>query len=171
MQRVMIIGCGGSGKSTLAQRISDRLGLENISLDQYYWKPGWETHSVEEWEKIVTKLAQKERWVMDGNYGGTMSLRIPRADTIIFLNYPRHICLARVVKRTLKHYGKVRPGMTADCPEHFNLEFLHYILMYNSVRRPGLLKKLAQLKDDKQVFILRNDQAVAKFLEQLNPQQ
>ena len=30
---------------------------------------------------------------MDGNYGGTLDLRIPAADTIIYLNWSRIRCI------------------------------------------------------------------------------
>jgi len=164
----MIIGCGGSGKSTLAQKISTRLGLEHISLDQYFWRPGWISLELEEWIKVCTELANKDSWVMDGNYGSSMKERIPRADTIIFLYYPTFTCLSRVIKRTWKNYGKTRPGMTENCPERFSLEFLHYILLYNKTRAPQLLKKLKSLEGEKEIYILRNDQEVQFFLETLS---
>jgi adenylate kinase family enzyme len=51
---LLITGPAGSGKSTLAQWISDNLGWENISEDEYWVKEGWGSglRSAEQ-EKII----------------------------------------------------------------------------------------------------------------------
>ena len=87
MKRVMVIGCGGAGKSTFSKKLGQLTGLEVIHLDQYYWKPNWEESDKEEWNQLATQLATKPSWIMDGNYGGTMDIRIARADTIIYLDF------------------------------------------------------------------------------------
>jgi hypothetical protein len=74
MKRIMVIGCCGSGKSTLSLKIQRITGLPLFHLDQYYWQPNWSEPSKEKWEKIVADLANKEEWIIDGNYGGTMDL-------------------------------------------------------------------------------------------------
>jgi adenylate kinase family enzyme len=163
----MIIGCGGSGKSTLANKLSTLLNIEAIHLDQYYWNPGWVETKPEEWTKKVRFLVQKEKWVMDGNYGGTMDIRIPKADMIIFLNFPTFTCLRRVLKRTFKHLGKVRPGMPDECKERLDLIFIHYVLMYKRTRSKGLIRKLDGLRSTKNIYILENDKQVSQFLHKI----
>ena len=163
-KRIIIIGCGGSGKSTLAETLGRRLDLPVIHLDEHYWNPGWVKSDPQTWETKVKDLIQQDRWVMDGNYGGTMDLRIARADTIIFLQFPTSICLSRVIRRSMKYYGRTRPNMPANCPERFSPEFYHYILMYNRTRTPKILKKLQQVAAEKSIHILQNDQAVSDFL-------
>ena len=165
----MIIGCGGAGKSTLARKLHAILGLELIHLDQQYWKPNWTKSTPEEWNKVVRELANKESWIMDGNYGGTMDIRIERADTIIFLNLPTFTCLSRVFLRTWKNLGKVREDMTEGCKEHFDWEFFHYLLMYKRTREKGILAKLERVAKKKQVFVFKDDREVNDFLEKLKP--
>ncbi len=163
----MIIGCGGAGKSTLAKALHDITGLPLIHLDQLYWKPNWQETEKTAWETIVTEVATKPKWIIDGNYGGTMDIRLQEADTIIFLNRSTFRCLYRAMKRIIIHYGKTRPDMHPGCPEHFEWEFIHYILRYNLTRRPAILKKLEQLKGAKEVLIFRNDREVEAYLEAL----
>ena len=50
------------------------------------------------------------------------------ADQIIFLNFSPWTCLFRAFKRYLTYRGKVRESMAAGCPEHFNWEFIRWIL-------------------------------------------
>ena len=134
MKRIMIIGCCGSGKSTLARRLHLITKLPLYHLDQYYWKKNWTETPKDEWELIVRDLAEKEEWIIDGNYGGTFQPRMDRADTVIYLNYNTVKCLARVTKRVLKYHGKVRPDMPDGCPERFDFEFFHYVATYNMIR-------------------------------------
>jgi adenylate kinase family enzyme len=80
----MVIGCSGSGKSSFSRKLSIKLKLPLIHLDQKYWKPGWVEPEKAEWKRKMEKLVEKEKWVLDGNYGGTMNIRIERADAIVF---------------------------------------------------------------------------------------
>ena len=165
MQRVLIIGSSGAGKSTFARKLSAKEGLPIIYLDQHYFDKNWVEPSKEVWKKRVQALSQQESWVMDGNYGGTMDIRIARADTIIFLNLPVWLCLYRILKRWLQYRGQVRPGSAEGCYEKMDLQFIHYVATYPITRRPGILKKLAALEKEKQVFVLKSRTAVKAFFE------
>ena len=61
-----------------------------------------------------------ERWIIDGNYGSTMELRMAACDTVIFHDYPAELCLEGIEARK----GKPRPdmpwkGSTEDEDEEF----------------------------------------------------
>ncbi|MFK7773640.1 MAG: DNA topology modulation protein [Saprospiraceae bacterium] len=167
MKRIMIIGCSGSGKSTFSKKLNELTQIPIVHLDQKYWKPNWTESSEEEWRKTISEVVKKDQWIMDGNYSGTWDLRIPRADTIIFLDQPTYVCLYRVTKRIIANYGKTRPDMTADCPERFDLEFFHYVLVYNLMRRKSNLKKLESWKKEKQIFIFRKEKDIKAFFEDI----
>ena len=167
MQRILIVGCGGAGKSTLAKNMASHLNLPVIHLDQHYWNPGWVESNKEEWESKVSELIKADIWIMDGNYGGTLDMRIHRADTIIFLDRSRWVCLWNILKRWWKYRGMSRPDITEECPERLDLIFFHYILTYNNTRRPQMLKRLNNLKETHQILILRNRKQINQLLESL----
>ena len=164
MRKVLVIGPGGSGKSTLAARISEATSLPLIHLDALYWRAGWQATPAEEWQELVRGLVRRPCWVMDGNYGGTLDMRIAAADTIVFLDFPRLRCIWRVIKRRLEYAGRSRPSMPAGCSERLTAEFLRWIWDYPRRRRPGIVKRLDAVRDHKQVAVLRDRAGVEAFL-------
>lgn len=165
MKRIMVIGACGSGKSTLARKIHDLTQLRLIHLDQEYWQPGWIEPDLEIWLKKNNELINQEAWVIDGNYGSSMVERIKRADTIVMLEVPTWKALYRVIKRVVKHWGKVRPDMREGCPEKLSLSFLHYVMMFNLTRRPGNHRKIREYGQGKSVHILKSNKDIEQFLE------
>lgn len=170
MKRVIIIGNGGSGKSTFSKKLNKHLNLELIHLDNLFWKPNWEQTPKLEWREIVKEIIQKDNWIIEGNFNSTLELRIERADTIIFFDIPRFICLWNTTKRVIKgKYFKVeRDDITKGCNEKFDLLFYKWIWNYNKSVRPRYLNLLDSLKSEKRVIIFNNYRAVNRFLEQLN---
>jgi hypothetical protein len=83
LRRVAIVGCGGSGKSTVARELGRRTGLPVVHLDPLFWSSDWQPCPPEEWEAIQRRLVAEEGWIIDGNYGGTMELRLAAADTVV----------------------------------------------------------------------------------------
>jgi adenylate kinase family enzyme len=171
MQRILIIGCGGSGKSTLARKLHDILNIELIHLDQLFWKPGWVETDDDAWKQIVENAIKKDAWIMDGNFNSTMDMRMARADTIIFLDMPRHVCLSRVLKRWFKSrvLRKPRPDMTEGCLERIDFAFLKWIWNYNKVKRPQYLEKMNKVKQEKKIIILSSQKEQDTFLDSLHP--
>ncbi|MEH2234261.1 MAG: DNA topology modulation protein [Nostoc sp.] len=168
MKKILIIGSGGAGKSTLARELGTILGLEVIHLDAWYWNPGWIETPKAEWQSIIQDLTRRESWIMDGNYGGTLDVRLSVADTVIFLDFPRLLCLSRVIKRRFIYAGQSRPDIASDCPERLNWEFLKYIWSYPIIRRSGILEKLSQLTPKQQVIILHKPIEVREFLQNIS---
>ncbi|MFX8106590.1 AAA family ATPase, partial [Acinetobacter baumannii] len=76
MRRVVVIGCSGAGKSTLARRLGERTGLPVVHLDREDWRPGGGEPPRGDWRARVAALAADESWIMDGQYGGTLDLRL-----------------------------------------------------------------------------------------------
>ncbi|MGH9842177.1 MAG: hypothetical protein ACREEM_25785 [Blastocatellia bacterium] len=113
MRKVLVIGSGGAGKSTFAKCLGERLHIEVIHLDMLYWNPGWIETPKAEWLRAVEELVKRDAWIMDGNYSGTLDLRLKACDTVIFLDLPRLTCLWRVLKRVVQYRGRRRPDMIA----------------------------------------------------------
>jgi adenylate kinase family enzyme len=139
MRRVMVIGCGGSGKSTFAARLAEGLHLPLIALDFHYWRAGWQQPPADEWRAQVAQLAAGDAWIMEGNYSGTFDLRMLRADTLIWLDYPTAVCMRRVLLRAVKGYARARPGLPQGCPERFDWAFLRHVWNFRQKHRPRIL--------------------------------
>jgi adenylate kinase family enzyme len=130
MNRVLVIGSPGAGKSTLSHELAARTGLPLFHLDRLFWLPGWVERDRDEGRAELAQVLAGDRWIIDGNYGSTMPMRIARADTVVWLDYSTGLCLARVFKRWWQYRGVARPDMTEGCPENLNLEFLLYVLNF-----------------------------------------
>ncbi|MFS0727664.1 DNA topology modulation protein [Paenibacillus sp. 1P07SE] len=164
MSRILILGSGGSGKSTLAQRLSRILDLPVIHLDRYYWKADWVPTPNEEWDQMVEHFTFEQRWIMDGNYSRTMDLRIKHADVIIYLDLPTWLCLYRILKRRIMYHKKTRPDMNEACPEKIDWPFLKWVWNYRKRSRTNTITKLEQVKNKKQVILLKSRNEVQALL-------
>jgi adenylate kinase family enzyme len=167
MKRVMVIGSPGSGKSALATEIARRTGLPLIHLDQQYWRSGWVETPKAEWRQRVAEIAGREQWVIDGNYGGTMEIRLARADMVIDLEFPAWLCVWRVLRRVAGSWRRVRPDMAEGCPEQLNLEFLVYTATFPLTARKRTDAKLAHFKGTR--IHLRSPAEARRFLASLDP--
>ncbi len=167
MKRILILGPSGSGKSTLARQLGSILGLDVIHLDAWYWQPGWQEPCKEEWLAQVGKLTDRTAWIMDGNYRTTFSVRLPRADTIIYLSCPRYLSYAGIIKRYCRYAGRTRPDLGAGCPEHIDWEFIRWIWRFPRHHEPGIFEKLQNRRADQRLIELTSRAAVRRFTDSL----
>lgn len=167
MKRIALIGSGGSGKSTLARKLGSKLNIEVYHLDALLWKPNWQPTSKEEQRKVQQELVKKEKWIIDGNYNGTMDIRLTEADTVIFLDFNRLLCTYRALKRMIKYRNRKRPDMAEGVKERFDLNFIKWIWNYPKEIRPIVMKRLEDLPKDKTIIILKSPKEAHYFLENI----
>jgi len=169
MKRILILGCSGAGKSTLARQLGYLTHLPVTHIDAVVWKPGWVMMDRDEEVVRLQKLIEQPGWIIDGNYLSTGGPRLAAADTIIFLDFPRWLCLWRVIKRVITYYGRVRPDMGQGCPERWDWDFLHWIWTFKQHQQPLILEKIAQYQRGRTVFIFRKPADIKQFLNQFLP--
>ena len=167
MRKIILIGSGGSGKSTLARAMGKKLSYPVDHLDSLLWRSNWEAVPREEQRQIQQALISRDTWIIDGNYGGTLDLRIDAADTVIFLDLPRTLCLYRALKRTWRYRKTSRPDMAAGCPEKLSFDFLKWIWRFPIDKRPSILLTL-ETTSDKRIIHLQSRHAVKQFLQSLS---
>ena len=163
MKRIIVIGSGGAGKSTFATKLGQLLDLQVIHLDKFFWKPGWVESPRDEWLQTVTQLVNRDSWIIDGNYSGTLDVRIQKCDTIIFLDMPRLLCLWRIVKRNVQYRRGARPDMAEGCNGSSTMNLLVGVELFTSFA-PTILKLIRANSEEKRVVWLRSNADVRKFL-------
>jgi len=162
VKRVVVLGNGGSGKSQLARELSRRTGLPVVHLDPLFWRPGWKAGPRDEFRRGVDEAAAHDRWIIDGNFVNTGDARFERADTAIFLDFPRPICITRAVRRFLRERRERRPDLPEGCQEGLDRDFLKWMWHFDRDDRPQILERLRQ--SDAELVHLRSTAEVERYL-------
>jgi adenylate kinase family enzyme len=163
MKKVLVIGSSGSGKSTFSRRLGAATGLEVVHLDKLFWHRDWVETPKDEWRKVVADVCRKDSWIIDGNYSGTMDVRIPFCDTVIFLDFPRTVCVSRILKRVAFYKKGSRPDMAEGCDEKFNWEFIKWTWDYPTRSKPRVEKLLEKVRNEKTIIRLTSNRDVENF--------
>ncbi len=170
MRRIAVVGCPGAGKTTFCRALSKKIGLPIIHLDTYYHdksQPHFEAKNLRAWQSKIVELAGKEKWIMDGNFGSTFTQRFARADTIIFFDYPRYLCLWRILKRRLQFPSRSRQEMPQDWQEKIDYGFLRYVWKFKQQSRHKIIDALPDADTDLTVFKRPHD--AKEYLERVEP--
>jgi adenylate kinase family enzyme len=99
--RIVVAGLPGAGKSTLARAISASIGLPYVEADAYLHGPRWTRNRFFE-RDLAAALPANGRWVTDA--GGPLGRELlwQRADTLVWLDLPRRVVMARVLRRSIR---------------------------------------------------------------------
>lgn len=123
MRRVMIVGQPGGGKSWLARQMGARTGLPVFHIDPVLWLPHWKPRPHEDRMLMAYDIETQDSWIFEGGFAATWDHRLTRADHLVVLDPPFALRLWRLIKRTLRDYGRSRAEMPPNCPEKFQREF------------------------------------------------
>lgn len=167
-KRILVIGACGTGKSTFAKYLGEKLKLEVIHLDKYFWKPNWIMRDFDEFSEIVSQLILKDEWIMEGNYSKTLRVRAPRADYIFFFDFPSYFCTYRILKRNVKtKLGlEKRDDMAEGCSEKwYDWEFIKFTWNFKKNIIPLNYRVLRELNYDKdKLLIFKNYREAKKYI-------
>ena len=158
MKKIMVIGCPGSGKSTFSKTLHKMTGIPLFHLDMMYWNADRTTVDKSVFLERLSSIIQKDEWIIDGNYGSTMELRLQACDTVVFLDYPLDVCLGGVRERM----GKARSDMPWIESEE-DPEFVEFIKNFNLQSRPEIMELLSEYSN-KDIFIFKSRNEANKFL-------
>ncbi len=162
MKKVIVIGCPGSGKSTFSRALHQVTNLPLFHLDMLNWNADRTTVPRPVFLERQQNVLALDSWIIDGNYGSTIELRLQFCDTVFFLDYPLDICLEGVASRK----GKKRPDMPWVEPLEDEKEFLDFIKNFNAVSKPAILELLHKYPD-KNIVVFRSRDEANAFLKTL----
>ena len=168
MKRIVIFGYSGCGKSTLARQLGEILDIEPTHMDALHWLPNWVESSVEYKTERLKPILKRDRWIVDGNYRRVLwKERLDGADTIIFLDFNRFLCLYRVIKRRIMYSGRTRPDMGEGCKEKIDFEFIKWVLWDGRKKKKKKEELLDFLKNElhKNVYVFKRPEELETFLE------
>lgn len=170
-----MIGVTSSGKSTLAETIARRFDMRFIELDALYWEPGWQAAPLEEFRGRVESAIRSEKWVIAGNYSVVRSLIWPKAQAVIWLDYPFLTVLSQLTRRTVKRWWtrELLWGTNHESlGKHFKLwsqESLFHWLFKTYGRRKREIPMLVSLPEHRHLHVirLRHPRETSQWLEVL----
>jgi adenylate kinase family enzyme len=175
-QRIAIVGCVGAGKSTLARTLGELLHLGVFHLDRMWWQDGRyrivgkktaDAHAMDPqaFRRLQEGLASQEQWIIDGGRAD-LSVRLARADTVIFLDLPRRTCMWRVVRRT----GSARSDYPPDVQESWRwlVVLLRWVWSYPKGKRPGVVATIEEFGGNANVLWCRSASDVRRLVESIS---
>lgn len=109
----------------------------------------------------MTELAERDVWIMDGNYSSTLDVRMPRADTVVLLDLAPWRCLWRILKR--RWLDADRPDIPDDCIDRLDWSFVHWVASYRMRSLPRVLR-IIDANPHLRVYRLRTPAEVRRFL-------
>jgi adenylate kinase family enzyme len=166
-KRIMVIGSPGSGKSHFSAELSYRTGLPLFHLDRNAWSGDagkWQPADAQRFVEWQTRTVEDDEWIFDGNYSGTMNLRLSRADTVFCFELPRLKCLFGYFRRLAAHALWPKADRADDPRERYDPRFIKYIWKFN---QKELIERLCHTPELR-VFIFRRRRDIDQFFSHLD---
>lgn len=161
MRKVIVIGSPGAGKSTFARKLRDITGLPLYHLDLFWHKPDRTTVTREEFDAQLKELLNKDRWIIDGNYQRTLSVRLKACDQVFLLDFPLEVCLAGAESRVGKQREDL-PWLELELDE----DFRQWITDFPKTQLPQIYQLLERC--DSNVVIFKSRAEAQDYLRMLN---
>lgn len=163
LQRIMIFGRPGSGKSTFAFWLHRKTGIPLHHLDRHFYVENWVERKNEEFLAIQRDIVERDAWIVDGNSIRSLEMRYARADVCLYFNYPKLICLWRILKRMFHRDGAI-DDRAEGCKEGVTWKLVRYMWTFEKRVRdqirelrqkyPGV--KFIEIQDDEALRQLKN---------------
>lgn len=160
MKRIIVIGSPGAGKSTFSRQLRDKTGLPLYYLDMIWHLPDRTTITKDEFDEKLAEILKKDSWIIDGNYGRTIEMRLKHCDTVFLLDYPLDVCLEGAMARVGVQREEI-PWVEEELDE----EFRQWIIDFPKTKLPQIYVLLDQYSGGKEIHIFRSRDDANNYLE------
>lgn len=134
-RRLAIIGLPGSGKSTFATTLGKLLEIPVHHLDRHMFEPDGKKRDRLERLSVEQSMVNEASWIVEGCAMSTLETRFSRADTVLYFNFPRLLCVWRVIKRIFVYDKAISE---TGCARMVNATLLKYIWSFNEEKGPAI---------------------------------
>jgi adenylate kinase family enzyme len=169
MERVVVVGCGGSGKTYLSNLLARVLDLPLTHLDAVYYDSDWQPLAADVFAARQRSLVASSRWLIEGNYAGSLSIRLARADTVIFLDLPALVCLIGILQRRWQYRGGQHEGVGVY--DRITWGFIRYVWRYRANMRPKVRRLMAEHGTAARTITLTSRRQADRFLKEVQAKQ
>ncbi len=159
MKKVIVIGCPGSGKTTFAEKLNKITGLPLYYLDAVWHKPDKTHIPREEFDQRIAEIFATPEWIIDGNYGRTIEMRLKECDTVFLFDLPTEVCLQGATERIGKERYDLPWLETEPDPE-----FMRFIEEFPQTTLPKIYELIEKYKSEKQVVIFKSRKDADEYI-------
>ena len=162
MEKVIVIGCPGSGKTTFAEKLKKCTGLPLYYLDAIWHKPDKTHIPREKFDEKIKEIFKKSEWIIDGNYGRTIEMRLKECDTVFLFDLPTDVCIQGATERI----GKDRydlPWLETE----LDPEFEGFIKEFSEKSLPKIYDLIEKYRAEKEVIIFKTREETDEYLKRL----
>ncbi|WP_345563222.1 topology modulation protein [Nonomuraea rosea] len=164
MNRVVIVGVCGSGKSYVARELGRLLEAPVTHLDATYYDDDWNPLPQREFAAAQRELVAGARWIIDGNYNGSLEIRLRACDTVVMMDVSTWTALRGLFSRQARHgAGQHASGVY----NRINWTVISYVLGYRRRMRPRVLAKIREFAAGKDVVFLTGRARTRRWLEEV----
>lgn len=169
-RRILVAGTPGSGKTTLAGMLGRVTGLPVIHLDRLSHTAGWTPVPADSLRERLLEVMAADGWIIEGETEHGLDVRLAAADTIIYLDLNRYVCLFRLFKRMLTGGWKPREDVAPGCEDRVNRDLVRsvrWIWDFDAKHRSLTVEQLRNLASTKKVVRLAGPAELNSFEREL----
>lgn len=163
--RIALIGCGGSGKTYLSKKLGEHFRAPVTHLDAVYYDSEWNTLDKDKFAAIQEELVAAPSWVIEGNYAGTLPIRLRAADVVIFLDIPPAVCLWGIAQRRLRYGGGQNDS--TGVYDRVTWNFIRYVWGYRKSMAPRVRALISEHTAHATVHTVTSRRQARSLLDQL----